>query len=354
MQGNRIILGRPTINVAGKEHIALTEGLLSLLITENTSGLYRCEATFGNWGDDNAVGYLYFDRTQLDFGTSLQVQYGADTLFDGRIMGLEGHFPLGEAPSIAVLAEDRFQDLRMTRRTRTFLDTTDADVMNKIVADYSLTPDINITGTQHKILAQLNQSDLAFLRDRARALDAELWIADGTLHVVSHASRVGDGQTVAMAYGHDLRSFSVLADLAGQRSSITVSGWSVADKDVAKYAATVEAISSELNGGTSGVSILESALAERKESLLHTVPLSLEEAQYRAEAYFKLSARRFVVGHGVAEANGTLRVGNTVNLNGLGTLFSGKYYLSEVTHIFDGVHGIRTEFTAERPSIGRT
>jgi uncharacterized protein len=353
MQGNKVILGRPTITIAAQENIALTEGLLSLLITENTSGLYRCEAEFGNWGDNsNYIGYLYLDRAVLDFGTALQVMYGGDTLFDGRIMGLEAHFPMGEAPSITVLAEDRFQDLRMTRRTRTFLETSDTEAMNQIVSEHGLSASINVTGTQHKILAQLNQSDLAFLRERARALDAELWIEHGTVHVESHTNRVSNGQTLTISYGHDLRSFSVLADLAGQRSSVTTSGWSVADKDVTKAQTDSSAISSETRNGISGVSILQSVLGERKESLLHTVPLSLDEAQYIADAYFRMSARRFVVGHGVAETNGQLRVGNTVSLNGLGTLFNGQYYLSEVTHLFDSVHGIRTEFTAERPYIG--
>ena len=55
-----------------------------------------------------------------------------------------------------------------------------------------------------------------------------------------------------------------------------------------------------------------------------------------AEAFFKASARRFVVGRGVAETDSRLRVGSYVDLQGLGPLFSGKYYLSEVRHRFDG------------------
>jgi hypothetical protein len=66
-----------------------------------------------------------------------------------------------------------------------------------------------------------------------------------------------------------------------------------------------------------------------------------------------MTARRFLVGHGIAETDSQLRVGSYVDLQDLGPLFSGKYYLSEVTHLFDGAHGIRTEFTGERPGIGR-
>jgi hypothetical protein len=66
-----------------------------------------------------------------------------------------------------------------------------------------------------------------------------------------------------------------------------------------------------------------------------------------------MSARRFVVGHGTAETSSDLRVGSYVDLKGLGPLFSGKYYLSEVRHLFDNRNGLRSEFTAERPGLGQ-
>jgi phage protein D len=156
-----------------------------------------------------------------------------------------------------------------------------------------------------------------------------------------------------MTYGNALREFCVLADLAQQRTSVTVSGWDVASKSEMTHEATAAILSGELNGDSSGVSILSSAFGTRKEALVHTVPLSSQEAQAAAEAFFRASARRFVVGRGVAEADSRLRVGSYVDLQGLGPLFNGKYYLSEVRHRFDGVKGMRTEFTAERPGIGQ-
>src|SRR5688572_26399080 len=89
-------VARPTISVDGTDHAALEQGLMSLLIVEQTSGLYRCEATFGNWGLRNGtIDFLYFDRQTLDFGKSLKIKLGTNALFDGRVTALEGHF--GEA-----------------------------------------------------------------------------------------------------------------------------------------------------------------------------------------------------------------------------------------------------------------
>ena len=347
-----IKVSRPTVAVGGSDDASLAEGLLGLLVAEDAAGLYRCEATFGNWGaKGGGVDYLYFDRRKFDFGRQLQIRLGTATIFDGRVTGLEAHFPDHEAPRITVLAEDRFQDLRMTRRTRTFADSSDADVFRRIANDHGLSPSVDVNGPTHKLLSQVNLSDLAFLRERARAVDAEVWMDGSTLHAKSHTGR--DAGSLELTYGGNLREFSVLADLAHQRTSVTVGGWDAGSKQAAKYEATDSVVQGELGDTTSGASLLSSALGARKESIAHTVPFTNAEAQAEAESYFKRMARRFVVGRGVAETDARLRVGGRVELKNVGPLFEGRYYLSEVRHLFDGARGIRTHFTAERPGLGR-
>jgi uncharacterized protein len=343
---------RPTINVDGQDNAALEQGLTSLLIVEQISGLYRCETTFGNWGLRNGtIDFLYFDRKTLDFGKTIKIKLGTNVLFDGRITALEAHFGEARPPEIVLLAEDRFQDLRMTRRTRTFSDVSDSDVFNQIANDHGLSPNVNVSGPTYRVLAQINQSDLAFMRERARAIDAEVWMDGNTLCAKSHANR--SGNSIELTRGGQLREFNVLADLSHQRTSIAVNGWDIVGKSSLQYEATNSAISNELNGDISGVSILQSALGARKEALAHMVPLNSGEAQALAEAYFKMTARRFVVGHGLAETESQLRVGAQVNIKNVGPLFSGNYYLTEVRHLFNLDLGLRTEFVAERPGLGQ-
>lgn len=345
---------RPSVTVDGKDNPALTEGLLSLLIVEDTNGLYRCEATFGNWGTKNGrVDFLYFDRKTLEFGKPFIVKLaGSSTsLFEGRIMALEGHFAAKDAPQITVLAEDRFQDLRMTQRTRGFDDMSDANIISRVAADHGLTAKVNLHGPTYKFVAQVNQSDLAFARERARVVDGELWMEGNNLHAQPRSRR--NGGTFTLKYQQNLREFTVMADLARQRTSVSVSGWNVASKNAINYEAGVAALGGELNGDTSGASLLSSALGDRKEAVVHTVPVTVDEARAEAEAIFKMTARQFVRGHGVADTDPAIAVGNFVDLQGLGPLFSGKYYLSAVQHIFNSTSGLRTEFTAERPGLGR-
>jgi phage protein D len=223
--------------------------------------------------------------------------------------------------------------------------------MSQIAQDHGLTPQVDVSGPTHKVLAQVNQSDLAFLRDRARAVGAELWMDGKTLHAATRASRSGTAKQ--LAFGRELREFSALADLAGQRSSVTVGGWDVPGKSALSAEATDSAISNELNGDDSGVSILKNKLGDRKDAIAHGVPINQQEAQ--APRRRLLSRHRAPLRHGARRrrAEPPLRAGTSAELSGLGPLFSGKYYVAGVRHIFDGVNGLRTEFTAERPGIGR-
>lgn len=347
----RIAPARPTIKVDGEENAALALGLISLCISESTTGLYRCEALLGNWGEQSrGLDFLYFDRKVIDFGKRLEIALAGTTVFDGRIMAIEGHFRTKRPPQITILAEDRFQDLRMTRRTRTFTDRSDKQVMEQIASDHGLTLEITLPGPRHRTLAQINQSDLAFLRERARAVDAELWIENTTLHVEQRSHRLG--RPLALRWGNQLREFSVIADLARQCTSASVFGWDVSGKQALAVEATASVLGSELNGEQSGPHILEQAYGVRKEMIAHTLPWTREEAQVEADAYLRMAARRFVVGRGVAEPDARLRVGATVEMEGLGPLFSGRYYIAESHLYFDGVEGVRVEFAAERPGLG--
>jgi phage protein D len=342
---------QPTIVLAGREDSSLSAGLLDLRIAEHVDGLYACEATFGNWGPvGQDTGFLYFDRQTLDFGKELAVRLGQDQLFRGWITGLRSRFGEGTPPALTVLAEDRLQNLRMTRRTRTFTDMSDADVIRRLASDHSLTPDIDASGPTHKVVAQLEQSDLAFARDRARSIDSEVWVDGTTLFVRTRPSRART--KTKLAYGNGLRELEISADLAQQRTGIDVAGWDVAAKQALKESITDSALGGELGNATSGASVLQQAFGARKETVGTAVPLTGSEARARGQALFRRQARRFVCGRGIAETDARLRVGTTVTFEGVGPLFDGDYYLTECVHRFDRARGQRTELAVERPGLG--
>lgn len=345
---------RPSVSIDGETDIGLTGGLMSLMAEENTEGLSRCEATFGNWGSVNSgAGYIYFDRRVLDFGKTFSISAGeGDTearIFEGYITGLEAHYPKTRPPEIVVLAEDRFQDLRMTRRSRSFEDLSDSDVIRQIASEHGLRADIDVDGPTYQVLAQVNQSDLAFLRERTLSIDAQVWVEGDTIHAQARSRR--NSGSLSLTYGQGLMEFSVLADLARQRTGLVISGWDVESKEAIEYEAAESSISGELNGRLGGSRLLQDSFGERKERIVHLMPHTIQEARFLAEGHYRKMTRRFITGYGVAEGDGRIRVGASMELNGLGVIFDGDYYVCEVRHTFSSQDGFRTFFKVERPGL---
>lgn len=343
----------PQVLIAEQVDADLANNLVAMVLEERWDGLARCEITLNNYGaGGQRMDYLFFGRDKLDFGKDIALELGleGERIFSGRITGLEASYPDGGGAQLTVLAEDRLQDLRMTRRSRSFEELSDGDVISQIARDHSLSPEVNVSGPTHRVVAQVNLSDLAFMRECARRVNAELWVEGTTLYAKTRTDRAAD--SVALEYGVSLVAFRVCADLAHQCTAVTVAGWDVAAKDAIVETADEAAISAELGGDTSGGAILNRQFGPRPQPIVHRVPFTSEEARSIAEACYRDRARRFLSGSGLADGNSAIRVGKQLDLSGLGPLFDGLYYATRVRHLFDGLAGFRTEFDVERPGLG--
>ena len=340
---------RPVLEIGGERRPLVEAALLTMEIADRVEGMARAEIVLGNWGGADRPGFKHFDREVIDFGKPVKVTLAGETLFDGRISAITADYPDGGPPSVGLLAEDRLQDLRMTRRTRSFSDASLADAVRRIAGDHGLKPQVDLDGPTAPILAQVNQSDLAFLFDCARREDAHVWVEGTTLH----AATARPDEKVELRWAGTLREFHVTADLADQRTAVVAAGWDVAAKETARNRADAGSIGNELGDTDSGAAILQQTLGERTDAIVHGVLRNAQEARALAEASFRYAARRFVTGEGIAETSAGLRVGATLALSGLGPLFDGDYRATQVTHRFDLADGLRTEFGCERPGIGR-
>src|SRR3954471_7528722 len=339
---------RPSIFIDGKRDAKLEAGLLRYELTDSIEGMARAELVIGNWGGEDQPGFQYFDRKTIEFGKPVKVGIGdSDILFDGRITGIAADFPEGEAARITIFAEDRLQDLRMARRTRCFAQASLGDVVRKIAQEHGLEAKVDSQAPAVPLLAQLNQTDLAFLLDTARRFDADIYAEGATLHAAP--ARTQDA--VALAWAGTLRSFTVLADLARQRSGLVASGWDVSGKEGVSHKGAKESIQAELNGDTAGGDILVQALGERVDTLAHGLARSADEAKQLADASYRHMARGFVTGEGTCETDARLRAGVKLDLTGIGPIFEGAYRAISVTHLYDPEHGARSEFRCNRPGI---
>jgi phage protein D len=348
----------PVFKVDGEVKGQLARDLTHLDIEEATDGLKSLRARFANWGAREGQpdeSFLYLDGATLDFGKAIEVSMGLQSdpriVFSGVISAIEVALDEGMEPQIVVHAEDRLMDLRMTRRSRTYERQSDADIASAIASEHGLSPDTDAPGPTYDVVQQWNQSDLAFLRDRARLIQAEVWIEDDRLCFKARGSRTSTDLTLVQ--GNDLLSVQIRADLAHQRTKVHVSGYDAQARDVIDEQAGADAIAAEATAGRTGIAVLERAIGERVSRRVREAPLTSEEAREWAKAEMLRRARGFVHVSAVARGQADMIVGSHVALERVGPPFEGGgYYVTRVCHTYrPAAPGFRTHFEAERATI---
>lgn len=348
----------PEIRVDGRAQPELARDLALLQLDHDVNGMQRMVASFiaiGPREGERHEQLNWLDGRVLDFGKTLEVAMGPsdarEPMFSGKLSALELAMDQGRAPELMCMAEDGLMDLRMTRRFKSYENVSDAELLEQIATQHGLGADTAVDGPTWSLVQQWNQSDLAFLRERARRLAAEVWIEGGTLHMASRDRR--QGEAVTLIQGGNLLQLRLTADLAHQRSKVVVGGFDDGDQDAIDEEAGSAAIAAEAQGNTHGAQVLERAFAERTSYRVREVPLRDAEAGALARAALLGRARRFVIASGVADGNTRIRVGSLLRLERVSPMFEGDgYYVTRVRHQFDLEQGYRTHFDAERPWIG--
>jgi uncharacterized protein len=356
---------RPALQVDGRPVVALARDLLALQIETDLHGLSRLQAVFTATGPDRsghgaaAMGLNWLDGETLDFGRSLAIELGdaADRvrLFEGRISALELRLEPGRSAELSCDAEDALMALRLRRRLHTWENVSEADLLRRIAADHGLAAAPDIDGPTHDAVPQWNQSDLAFLRERARRLAAEIWIEDRTLHMAAREHR--DAGSLTLVQGASLQGVALRADLAHQRSAVRVGGWDASAEAEIDETVAADTLAGEAQGGLHGGTVLARAFGDADTTAqthrVRDVPLRAEHAQAWARAEMQRRGRRFATARGTANGNPALRVGTRLRLERCTPLFDGDgWHVTRTCHRFDTVDGYRTEFEAERAWLG--
>jgi len=331
----------PVFKVDGTVRGELARDISCLDIEEATDGLRTMVLRLIATGPkDNAVEeqQLYLDGAIVDYGKEIEVAMGpgsdARILFKGPISAIEAIFAEGAEPHVVVFAEDKLMSLRMTRRMKTWEDKSDADIANAIASANGLEADTSAPGPTYKVVQQWNQSDLAFLRERARLIQAEVWCDNGKLCFKSRGIRAGT--SIELVQGRDLIDARIRADLAHQRTKVKASGFDAGARDKIDEEAGSDAIQSEISGGRTGPAVLQQAFGERVSYRVRENPLVAGEANAWAKAEMLRRCRGFVTAMGTTDGTPDMIVGSKLNLNRVGAPFNGDgYYVVRVCHSYD-------------------
>ncbi|HEX2727324.1 MAG TPA: contractile injection system protein, VgrG/Pvc8 family [Beijerinckiaceae bacterium] len=346
---------RPTLRLAGAEDERASELLVGMRLEESEGGMSALELRFSNWASLTSGGaeYAFGAGARLRLGAEITVSAGDETqpreIFRGIITAVEGEYATGKPPELTVLAEDALQRARMARRSRIHTDKSPADVARAIASDLGLRPVISGLAAPVGMWAQLNESDLSFLRRLIGRFDGDLQIVGQEMHVAPRAD-IRRGAIDLELHGQLARA-SLRVDLADQVTAITTRGWN-ATQGSAVSGSAGRLTHGGPGRGRDGAALLAELLQQRSEHLGHVVVTTDAEARAVAEAAFDLRARRLVTLEGITEGNPQLRVGSHCTITGVDHRFENTYYVVRVCHRYDLREGYRCEFSAECAYLG--
>lgn len=365
------------VEVEGQQLDPTAKGdVRSLKVAMDIANMTSFELSINNW-DDKGFDFKYSDSRIFDVGNRVHVQMGyADRLLSmvrGQITTLTPQFPDSGPPTIGVSGVDGMLRLRDRKPVagdqKKFPEMADWEIAQVIAARNGLAVKVTKEGEKHAIVVQKNQDDATFLMERAKRIDFDCYVqtdpdsGQDTLYFVkpSDARDAGTTRVYTLAYRDDTRGasstsfehaqglvrFSPKLTVSRQVAKVTVRGWDPRTKAAIKYTASSKDLPGAKGKGTSGPEMAAKRLGGKQEVVIDAPVTSDQEARDLAISLLRERAYDFITGSGQAIGLPDLRPGDNLDLLGLGTRFSGRYYVTKVEHSL-GDAGYRTGFDVRR------
>lgn len=261
-------------------------------------------------------------------------------LFDGEIVEIEPRFTQHDQ-FLVIRAFDRLHRLARGTCTRSFQNVSDMDLVRKIAGEVGLSAETGSATFVHDYVFQNNQTNLAFLQQRAAQLGYLLYV-DGTRLLCVPPK--GEGEAVRLKWGVNLSEFLPRLSSLNQHARTMTRSWDPKTKQaILGQAAAAEGAPSVGEKRTS-----EDVTQAFGAQPVHTVTQQVVRQQGLADAFAQAAANRaaerLIEASGVCGGNPAITAGVPLSISAVGERFSGTYYVSTAVHSYQTDSGYTTEF----------
>lgn len=353
------------VKVAGRpQGQDVIRDIMQVSYKDNIQEIDSFDITINNW-DADARDFKYSDGDLFDPGKELELwmgYYGKSTLrlmVHGQITALHPSFPSGGASTLAISGLNLLHKLRTKQESHAYENKTDSDIAREIAGRLGI--DL-VTGTetgetQYQYLFQDNQYDIIFLMERARRIGYDLYVEEQqqngqATQSILHFERSVDIKRVTykLSYGRSLIEFKPDLTTANQVSEVTVRGWDPVNKKKIEVTAKRSDLAIKGVGSAGNQAVIDQSFTQKKE-IVATKPIESEaEAKIMATQTLESIAKDMLKGSGSIVGLPDLRAGSIVEIDGLGTRFSGRYFVTATTHAI-GDSGYTTQFECRREEL---
>ena len=277
-------------------------------------------------------------------GASVEIKVGggskpAASIYKGEIIGLEPSYKGGDKSRILIRAMNKFHRLIRTRKSVTFQDKTDEQILQQVVGSAGLSLEWKHEDSiTYKHVYQHNQTDMEFLRTRAARMGCHVWCVDTTVYCKQPDLQSGPIAELNVDQSSDtgvLRHFTPRLNSSRVLNKVTVKGWNAETKELVTGEAQIQ--NSKLGSQTS---VAGSGSLGNHESFMCDVPLTdAKEAKALAKAKLQEAALSYITGEAETQGAGVFDLGKivkiTANAREKDDVFNGGYLIMGLTHRFN-------------------
>ncbi|UCC16087.1 MAG: VgrG-related protein [Dehalococcoidales bacterium] len=297
--------------------------------------------------DDPTLTWM--DSSDFDIGKEVEIsgkEEGASSsttlITKGEITAIEPEMTEAGATTLIIRGYDKTHRLHRGKKTRTFLQATDSDIVKKVVSEAGLTAQTDTTSEVHEHVFQDFQTDIDFLRDRARRVGFYIYFQDGKLQFRQQPS-AGDSIAI-LEWGVNLMNFQARLTTAEQVNDVEVHGWDVKNKQAIIGKSSTPRGTPTVDRVNHGGDTAKTAFGGSSTDVIHYSPVWTQgEADKFAQSILSDHCHAFFEAEGSCLGNPTVRAGAEVDIQKVGTRFSGRYRITRATHRYD-LSGYSTEF----------
>lgn len=342
------------IKVDGKEPTDLIYDLIELVVDTNLSLPSMFSLLIQDDEDQNTGKFNYIDSDIFKIGAVVKIEISTDEiplesskvkaeLITGEITAIEPVFSAGGPVMLKIRGYDKSHRLTRGKKSRTFLNKKDSDIVKEIGSQSGLSVNVDITSTTYDYVMQHNMTDWDFIQYRARRIGYQIYYNDNKLNFKKIGTESSGAKPATLTWGLNLRRFEPRLSVSGQVTSTAVTGWDVKNKTAVEgQDKGTDSVAPKIGlNAKSGGAYAKKSFGDAVNYADNLLATNKSMADEIAKGAKNLAESTFIQAEGeCAYGDPRLVAGKIIEVDGIGTRFSGKYHVTEAQH-----HYSRGEYT---------
>ncbi len=289
--------------------------------------------------------FHWLDNDVTDPGNKVEIFFGyvekalkdekgnMKSLFLGTIKALTPGFQSTGIPSLRIEGYDRSHSMQKKMKEFNGKDVKYSDIVRQLAKKHGLgSKNVEDTGKKKKkVQRKKNEKDYDLIRRMAKEVHFEFFIQGKELYFRKPKEK--EKAIRSYKYQQNLISFNPRLTMANLVNEVIVTGHNEKKEDIKESVKLMDIVSSDL--AKTIKKFIKATDGTDPKKVEYKALKSKEEARQKGIVVLKKALNTFIQGDLESIGDPELRIGTCVDIEGVGKLFSGDYYIQTAKHSFD-------------------